>query len=137
MIEVKYVGKKPSAIDNLTQSGKTWNGHGDVQSVTVAQARRLIVYADQWELANPGDLDAVNEPVVTQVLDRDGKPVDVTENDLKRPLEKMSPAELVAVARTRFNKTLNVKMGRTRLIDEIEALDKGMDPITTSKSDLK
>lgn len=137
MIDVKYIGKKPSAIDNVASSGKTWAGNGDVQSVTASQARRLIAYRDQWELVNPDDLNEVNEPTITRVLDQTGKQVDVSEADLNRPLERLSATELVALAKQRFGKEFNPRIGKTRLINEIEELEKGTDPAGPFKSDLK
>lgn len=137
MIDVIYIGKKPSAIDNVAASGKTWAGNGDVQSVTPGQARRLVAYADQWALANPDDLGAVNAPTITQVEDQHGNRVDVHEADLTRPLERMSATELVALAKTRFNKDFKATIGKARLINEIEELAKGIDPAGPFKSDLK
>ena len=56
MVRVKYVGKKPHAIDNVASSGKTWTGHGDVQVVTEAQAEKLCKFPDQWELVKGGEV---------------------------------------------------------------------------------
>ena len=45
-VKIKYVGRKPFCIDNVARSGASWNGNGDVQEVTPAQAKILIKYAD-------------------------------------------------------------------------------------------
>lgn len=49
-IRVEYIGKKPFAIDNVSGSGKSWEGPGDVQVVTEEQAEKLASYADQWRI---------------------------------------------------------------------------------------
>lgn len=56
LVGVIYVGKKPTAHDNVAGSGKVWNGNGDVQEVTELQAATLTKYRDQWAYA-PTDND--------------------------------------------------------------------------------
>lgn len=51
LVAIEYVGLKPAAIDNVSGSGKTWAGAGDVQHVTPAQAEKLLAYPDQWRIA--------------------------------------------------------------------------------------
>lgn len=53
-VAVRYVGKKPTAQDNVAKSGKLWEGNGDVQWVTSKQAKILTRYADQWALDEAG-----------------------------------------------------------------------------------
>lgn len=52
LVAIEYVGLKPAAIDNVSGSGKTWAGAGDVQHVTQAQAEKLLAHPDQWRLAD-------------------------------------------------------------------------------------
>ena len=60
LVPVVYVGNKPHAFDNIAHSGKSWQGKGDVQEVTDAQAKLLLKYPDQWALANEADRAAVD-----------------------------------------------------------------------------
>src|SRR3982750_4339956 len=129
MVAVRYVGKKPTAIDNVAGSGKTWNGKDDVQEVTEAQARRLIKHPDQWQLVDESDAAAVGKAPVVTVTDEDGKPADVDEDGLKKPLEKMNKAELIAYAKVRYNKELAPTLGKKAMIDQIEDLAKDLDAL--------
>jgi hypothetical protein len=52
-MKIKYVGKKPFAVDPVAGSGKTWNGNGDIQTMTDKQGEMLCKYPDQFEDANP------------------------------------------------------------------------------------
>ncbi len=129
LIAVRYVGKKPAAYDNVTRSGVTWNGYGDVQQVTDAQAKVLIKYTDQWVLANPGDLAAVQTPVSIQVTDEDGESVSIDPDDLNKPLEKMSKAELKAYAANKWGKELDARKSTKALIDQIEEFERDLDVV--------
>ena len=90
LIGVRYVGKKPSAYDSVARSGAIWNCPGDVQEVTDAQAKLLIKYPDQWQLANPDDADAVNTPISITVIDEDGDSVAIDPDKFKLPLERIN-----------------------------------------------
>lgn len=125
MIKVEYVGKKPFVTDNVAQSGKTWDGPGDVQEVTPAQAKILTSYTDQWALVDADDADSMNKPVTVTVEDKDGEEVVVTENDLGKRLEKMTATELAAYAKQKHGKSLNRNKGRKVLLDEVIALENG------------
>lgn len=128
MAQIKYVGRKLTAIDNVAGSGVTWAGNGDVQTVTDRQARILLKYPDQWELADKSEvLGSGKEPVVA-FINPDGERVEIAESALNKPLESMDHDELRAFALERFQKTFGPRMSRKRLIDEIEELQRGMDP---------
>lgn len=134
-IKVKYIGKKLFAIDNVAGSGKLWNGNGDVQEVTPAQAKRLIKHEDQWALVDPADLELALRPLVVRVEDEDGDEVSVNQHALIKPLEKMSRAELVAYALTRFNKVLSAKAARKLLLDQIEELEESIGAVSPDKQE--
>lgn len=57
MPQIKYIGKKEFFPDFVAQSGKSWNGYGDVQEVTDDQAKKLLVHDD--EFAEKGAHDAL------------------------------------------------------------------------------
>jgi hypothetical protein len=114
-IAIKYVGRKPFTIDNVARSGKAWNGLGDVQDVTEAQAKILLMFPDQWAVANPED---------TPITKSDEAP--------KIPLEKMNRNQLVAYAHLQFGKVLDPVAPRKILLDEIEELARTMDPLKTA-----
>jgi hypothetical protein len=127
LVAVKYVGKKPHAYDNIARSGVTWNGNGDVQEVTEAQAAALIKFPDQWELANEDDAVRVATPSSIKVEDEDGDTVIIDPKAFKKPLEKMSKAEIVAYAKDRFGKDLDVTKGKKTLIDIVEEFERELD----------
>lgn len=131
LIPIVYIGKKPAAFDNVARSGKCWNGNGDVQEVTDAQAKVLIQYTDQWQLANKADAEAVNKPVSVQVTDSDGETVQIEHEALSKPLEKMSKAELLAFAQAKFGKELDATKPKKLLIDAIEEFERDLEPVAT------
>lgn len=120
LVPVVYVGNKPHAFDNIAHSGKSWQGKGDVQEVTDAQAKLLLKYPDQWALANEADRAAVEAPVSIQSTDEAGEAVTIDPDDLKKPLEKMNKAELFALAKQSWDKELNPAMTKKAMIDQIE-----------------
>lgn len=127
LVEIVYVGKKPFSMDNVAGSGKLWNGMGDIQQVTEQQAKTLLKYPDQWGLVNGGDAAAIAKPVVVEVDtgtneagEHQTETFDVEE--LKKPLERMSKAELVALAKVKFGADLDAGDGKKALIDQIEEL---------------
>ena len=120
LIPVVYVGHKPHAFDNVAHSGKSWQGKGDVQEVSDAQARLLLKYPDQWALVNAADQAIVDAPVVIEGRDEDGARVSIDPGALKKPLEKMNKAELFALARQSWGKELDRAMSRKVMIDQIE-----------------
>lgn len=122
LVPVVYVGNKPHAFDNIAHSGKSWQGKGDVQEVTDAQAKLLLKYPDQWALANEADRAAVEAPVSIQSTDEAGEAVTIDPDDLKKPLEKMNKAELSALAKQSWDKELDPAMTKKAMIDQIEEL---------------
>lgn len=120
LVPVVYVGNKPHAFDNIAHSGKSWQGKGDVQEVTDAQAKLLLKYPDQWALANEADRAAVDAPVSIQSHDENGEAVTIDPDDLKKPLEKMNKAELSALAKQSWDKELDPAMNKKTMIDQIE-----------------
>ena len=120
LVQVVYVGNKPHAFDNIAHSGKSWQGKGDVQEVTDAQAKLLLKYPDQWALANEADRAAVDAPVSIQSQDENGEAVTIDPDDLKKPLEKMNKAELAALAKQSWDKELDPAMTKKAMIDQIE-----------------
>lgn len=131
LVPVKYVGNKPVAFDNITRSGKSWAGKGDVQEVTDAQARELIKYTDQWQLVDPDDAELVNAPVSITVNDENGDEHVVDPDALKKPLEQMVRVELIAYAMQAFGKELDPKATKKTMIDQIEEMKAGLDPVST------
>ncbi len=127
MIKLVYVGKKPTAYDNIAHSGKTWNGHGDVQEVTDIQARMLLKFPDQWQLADEEDRPAVEHIESIKEIDEDGDQVIIDPDAFNKPLEKMSRAEMVAYAKNRWGKVLVVTMAKKLMIDQIEEWQRDLD----------
>ena len=131
LVDIKYVGKKPFALDNVAGSGKLWNGNGDVQTVTANQAKTLLKYPDQWGLANAEDAALVDKPVTVEIetgADEQGQTQteEVNAEALTKPLERMTKPELVALAKLKFNADLDVSKAKKALIDQIEEL---MNPV--------
>jgi hypothetical protein len=128
LVMVEYVGAKPYASDNVARSGKVWNGNGDVQEVTPAQARILTKYPDQWKLVDQAEAADIAVAEV-KVTDEDGDLVVVEETDLRKPMEKMTKTELKALALARFGKNLDSSKPRKFMIDQIEEWESDMDPL--------
>lgn len=129
MVSLMYVGAKPFARDNVARSGVTWNGPGDIQSVTDAQAKMLLKYPDQWELAEEKDRETVEAPVSITVTDEDGDDVVVDPEALAKPLEKMSKAELKAYAQSIWGKDLDARKSTKAMIDQIEEWQRDLPPL--------
>lgn len=134
LIAVKYVGKKPAAYDNVARSGVTWNGHGDVQQVTDAQAKMLLKFKDQWVLADSADEAAVNAPVSIQVTDEDGDVVSIDPDYLTKPLEWMSKSELKAFAQVKWGKELDGRKSTKAMVDQIEEWQRDLPEIVGVQS---
>ncbi|CAG2132510.1 hypothetical protein [Cupriavidus numazuensis] len=130
LIALMYVGKKPWTFDNVAGSGKAWDGPGDVQEVTVNQARRLLQHPDQWALANQEDAALVSGEVTVQVTEPSGKTVEVPATVLKKPFEKMSKPELAAYAKTELKLDLLPALSKAAMINAIEEALKGPEPMT-------
>lgn len=119
-IKIKYVGKKKFAVDNVAGSKKVWEGEGDIQDVTDAQARTLLKYPDQWALVSKSDAQAVAEPQSVVGMDEDGTEVSVNPDAFTKPLEKMNKPELVAYAKEKLGIDLDPAMQKKQMIDRIE-----------------
>lgn len=122
LVQIVYVGKKPTSFDNVARSGKVWNGNGDVQEVTPEQAKTLLKYPDQWALVNKDDAVVVDAPVIITSTDpADGAKTNVTEEELAIHIEKMTVPQLRAYAQEKFGKELDGKK-RAEILDELEEL---------------
>lgn len=129
LIKIVYVGKKPTAYDNVAKSCKCWNGNGDVQEVSAEQAKQLLKFPDQWALADAADIDAIPTAVTTEVTGENCEPVTVDTAALKKPLEKMTKDELVALAKAKWGKELDAKLAKKLLIDAIEEFERDLEPL--------
>lgn len=129
LVKLRYVGRKQTAYDNVARSGVTWNGAGDVQEVTDVQAKLLLKFPDQWALVDEKDRKAVDKPETLKVVDEDGDAVIVSPDDLKKPLEIMSKAELRAYALHKWGKDLPIDkdFSSKRMIDQIEEWENDLD----------
>lgn len=75
-VNVQYVGKKPFAIDNVTNSGTCWNGNGDVQPMESKAATQLTDrHPDQWRLSESedGDVNGMKEALAVLTGNDKGK----------------------------------------------------------------
>lgn len=120
MIKIMYVGNKPHAFDNVARSGKSWAGKGDVQEVTDEQAKLLLKYKDQWALVNESDRQAIDQPLLININNEEGELVSIDLDDLNKPLEKMTKAEMIALAKQLWGKDIDQSMGKKAMIDQIE-----------------
>jgi hypothetical protein len=128
MAEVKYIGKKQTAVDNVAGSRVTWNGFGDVQTVTDRQARILVGYPDQWQLADESESIHVKKEPVTAFINPAGDRVEIPESSLKKALEHMDSDELRAYALEHYSKSFGPRVSRKSLMDQVEELQRGMEP---------
>lgn len=117
-VPIVYVGKKPFAVDNVAGSGKAWNGNGDVQTVTPAQAKVLIRFSDQWKLANSKTAESVESSGIVEVM-LDGEVIDVDVDAISRSLDKLSKPELLAIAKAKIGKEFSPSLSKKVLLDEI------------------
>lgn len=129
LIALVYVGKKPWTMDNVAGSGKAWNGAGDVQEVTVNQAKRLLKHPDQWALNDPGDASLVDGDITVPVTDSNGRTTEIPAKDLRKPLELMTKPQLVAFALAELKLELRPALSKPKMIDAIEEAQKGPDPL--------
>ncbi len=121
MVSLVYVGNKKQAFDNITKSGQSWDGPGDVKEVTAAQAKQLLRFPDQWALADREQTSAiVDVPTMITVVDEDGDAVLVDEAELSKPRERMTKAELIAYAQKHWGKELDPKLSKKLMIDQID-----------------
>lgn len=123
LVQVVYVGNKPAAYDNIARSGKTWAGKGDIQEVTEVQAKQLIKFTDQWQLASDSDAQRVAVPESMKAVDEDGNTVQIDPEAFKKALEKMTKAELVAYAKDKWGKDIDATKSKKDLIDMVEEFE--------------
>lgn len=128
LIQLKYVGKKPFAFDNIANSGKGWQGPGDVQEVSPGQAKLLLKHPDQWALCNPPDAPLLGIPVLLDVVNEDGDLEAVNTDALTKPVERMTKPELVAYALHRWGKDLDATDGKKLLLDQVEEFERDLPP---------
>ena len=127
-IPIIYVGKKPFSFDNVSSSGKSWQGYGDVQEVTPPQAKLLLQHPGQWALADSADADLFDAPVTVSVTNSDGETEAVNVDALTKPLEKMTKPELMAYALNRFGKTLDASTAKKQLLDQVQEFEHDLAP---------
>lgn len=127
LVKVQYVGNKPSAYDNIARTGITWDGYGDIKEVTEAQAKQLIKFTDQWILVDDEDKARVEAPTNIKVVDEDGDTVIIDPEVFKQPIEKMTKAEIVAYAKNKFGKDIDVNKAKKALIDLVEEFEHDLD----------
>lgn len=127
LVKVQYVGNKKAAYDNVARTGHTWEGYGDIKEVTEAQAKLLTKFSDQWILVNEEDAERVQTPENIKVVDEDGDTVVIDPEAFKKPIEKMTKAEIVAYAHDKFGKELDVTKAKKALIDIVEEFERDLD----------
>ena len=85
---LRYVGKKPWAIDSVGGTGTLWNGNGDIQEVPDDVGAKLLGYPDQWEEVIPKKTaDATKPPA------KGGKKPQATDVKPLEPIEPTKPEE--------------------------------------------
>ena len=119
VVGIVYVGKKPFAVDNVAGSGKFWEGNGCVREVTVAQAKTLLNYPDQWALADESEQAIVDKKEALTVIDGDGDSLEISPESLNKPVEKMNKPQLVALAKS-LGKELGMNVSRKEMIGLVE-----------------
>lgn len=127
LVKIQYVGNKKSAFDNVARTGLTWEGYGDIKEVREDQARLLLKYPDQWILIDEGDRERVEAPQSIKVVDEDGDTVVIDPDAFRKPIEKMTKAEIVAYAANKFGKKLDVDKPKKMLIDAVEEFERDLD----------
>lgn len=129
MIRIKYVGVQAPLVDAVAKTGILWED-GAVHAVSTRQARALLRHPDQWQLVDKKDAATLAKQPTINFINPEGKRVQIPETVLSTPLERLSADEVRAVALHRYGKTFRSDAARARMIDEIEDLAAGMDPIT-------
>lgn len=135
MIDIRYIGRKEWAVDPVAGSGVVWDGAGDVQPMTIAQARKILNHPDEWELADPDDASRLEVQTLHQTVDDQGKTIEVDDQDLQKPIEKMSRSELKVYAKMKYGRDIPANMSRAHMIDQIEDFEKTVNPVNTLTPD--
>lgn len=135
MIEIRYIGRKAWAVDPVAGSGVVWDGHDDVQPMTISQARKILKHPDEWELANAEDASRLEVQTLHQTLDEHGKTTEVDEQDLAKPVDKMTRSELKVHAKLKYGRDIPATMSRAHMLDAIEEFEKTVNPINSMPSE--
>lgn len=117
LVKIVYVGKKPYATDNVAHSGKSWNGRGDVQEVTLRQASMLCRFPDQWQVVDGKPLP--DEKSIEQKLAQLTPPKPGGVGVAGKRLDDMDERELADHALYYYEVTLDPKLGREEMLDRI------------------
>jgi hypothetical protein len=136
MIELRYIGRKDWAVDPVGGSCVIWNGNGDVQPVPLKAARKILKHPDEWELANPEEAARLEVNTTHVTTDETGALTEVDDADLKKPLEKMTRAELKVYAKLTFDRDIPATMPKSNMIDTIEEFERDLNRVNTMTPDL-
>lgn len=129
MIRIKYIGAQDPLVDVVAKTGIVWTQKA-VHAVSTRQARALLRHPDQWVLADPKkDQAAVDKQPTINFINPEGKRVQIPESVVGVPLERLTADEVRAVGLHKYGMTFRPDAARARMIDEIEDLAAGMDPI--------
>jgi hypothetical protein len=117
MVQVRYVGNKPWTIDCVGKTGITWDGRGSVRDVPAEVAKKLLVFADQWQLDDGSPLpDAKSiEASLAAMHSQTG----AITNAPKHP-DAMTKMELVEFASKEHGLELGVESTKEELLRTIE-----------------
>lgn len=127
LVKVQYIGSKTAAYDNVARSGQSWQGYGDIKEVTDVQAKILIKFADQWMLVDEADQARIESPESIKVVDEDGDTVVIDPEAFGKPIERMTKAEIVAYAKNKFGRDVDVNKAKKALIDLVEEFERDLD----------
>lgn len=96
MPQIKYIGKKDFFPDFIAQSGKSWNGYGDVQEVTDDQAKKLLVHDDEFAEQGAHDALLVEQEAVAAAeaariaAEPAGSPPPAPDQGIQQPAQEVS-----------------------------------------------
>jgi hypothetical protein len=92
MIQVEYIGPKPTKTDNVAGTATVWNGAGDVQSVTPEAWAKLKPFDTVWREADQAE----------------GLPVDTRGGTLSDASAQSAPKYVIAWHQDGAEKTLTL-----------------------------
>lgn len=129
MIRIKYIGVQDPLVDIVAKTGILWTAKA-VHAVSTRQARALLRHPDQWALVDPKKDEPIlaKEPTIN-FINPEGKRVQIPESVIHQPLERLTPDEVRAVGLYKYGITFRPDAARARMIDEIEDIALGMDPL--------
>lgn len=124
MAKIRYVGSKPSKMDNIAGTGVVWNGNGDVKNIPDRVVPLLLAHPDVWAL---DDGETVNQAVDIDPakMETQHEQDPLSETDSKAPmvnLETMDKDGLREYAQRYFGHTFHHNTGEGRMRDEIIGL---------------